>query len=122
MLITEQNECKAELVFHICTVLFIHIQPLSPTHIFTEYGSYDATLIITDEFGQYSFPHTELIQILDLTGDINFDNAVDVVDIITLINLVLYPENDFLQDADLNEDGILSIIDIILLVNIILDN
>ena len=53
---------------------------------------------------------------------INFDNAVDVVDIITLINLVLYPENDFLQDADLNEDGILSIIDIILLVNIILDN
>ena len=52
----------------------------------------------------------------------NFDNAVDVVDIITLINLVLYSENDFLQEADLNEDGILSIVDIILLVNIILDN
>ena len=97
-------------------------EALSPTHTYLEYGSYNVSLVITDEFGQASFPHSELIQILDLTGDINFDNAVDVVDIITLINLVLYPENNFLQDADLNEDGILSIIDIILLVNIILDN
>ena len=97
-------------------------EDLSPTHIYLEYGSYDVTLVITDEFGQDSYPHIELIQILDLTGDINFDNAVDVVDIITLINLVLYSENNFLQEADLNEDGILSIIDIILLVNIILDN
>ena len=97
-------------------------EDLSPIHIYLEYGSYDVTLVITDEFGQDSSPHIELIQILDLTGDINFDNAVDVVDIITLINLVLYSENNFLQEADLNEDGILSIIDIILLVNIILDN
>ena len=67
-------------------------------------------------------PHIEQINLLDLTGDINYDFSVDVVDIVTLVNLILFSENDFNSDADLNEDGILSVIDVILLVNIVLDN
>jgi len=93
-----------------------------PYHLYEEYGSYQATLIITDEFGQDSEPHLEVIHILDLTGDVNFDNFVDVVDIVTLVNLILYPENNFNYEADLNEDGMISIIDVVLLVSIILDN
>ena len=85
-------------------------------------ASYQVTLTITDEFGQDSNPHLEVIHILDLTGDVNFDNSVDVVDIVTLVNLILYPENDFNYEADLNEDGMISIIDVVLLVSIILDS
>ena len=95
---------------------------LSPTYYFLDYGLYGVNLVVTDEFGQDSPPHIEQINLLDLTGDINYDYSVDVVDIVTLVNLILFPQDDFNYDADLNEDGILSVIDVILLVNIVLDN
>ena len=94
----------------------------SPIHYYEEFGVYEVSLIITDEFGQDSEEHLEIIQILDLTGDINYDNSVNVVDIVTLINLVLDTNNDINDDADLNNDGELSILDIVLLVNIVLSN
>ncbi len=95
---------------------------ISPTYNFVDFGLYDVSLIITDEYGQDSPPHIEQINLLDLTGDINNDFSVDVVDIVSLVNLILFSENDFNSDADLNEDGFLSVIDVILLVNIVLDN
>ena len=54
-----------------------------------------------------------------MTGDLNSDDAVNILDIIQLANLIL--SQDFLDDADLNSDGMLNILDIIALVNIILD-
>jgi len=94
----------------------------SPSHLYEDFGSYEVSLIITDEFGQDSNPHIENIQLLDLTGDINFDNLVNVVDIVMLVNLILHPDIEFNNEADLNMDGMLSVIDIVLLVNIILGN
>ena len=94
----------------------------SPIHNYETYGNYEVSLIITDEFGQDSIEHIESIQIIDLTGDINFDNSVNIVDIVTLINLVLESNSNQNTDADLNADGELSILDIVLLVNIILNN
>ena len=94
----------------------------SPVHTYESYGNYEVSLIITDQFGQDSMEHIEYIAIIDLTGDINYDNSVNIVDVVTLVNLVLDSNINQNIDADLNEDGELSILDIVLLVNIIFNN
>ena len=53
-------------------------------------------------------------------GDINCDNEVNILDVVSALNLVLEGEYD--STADLNNDGVLNILDIIQLVNIILNN
>ena len=52
-------------------------------------------------------------------GDLNFDNQINVIDIIYIINLIL--ENEYQAYADLNADSLLDILDAILLVEIILN-
>ena len=52
-------------------------------------------------------------------GDINSDGTLNILDIVSLINLVLY--NDYESSGDINEDNILNILDIVQLVNIILN-
>ena len=51
-------------------------------------------------------------------GDLNMDGIINILDVVSIVNVVL---NDEQQDlADLNSDGIINILDIINLVNIIL--
>ena len=54
-----------------------------------------------------------------LTGDVNFDGAVNILDIVLLVNMVL--SNEFNPSADFNNDGVINILDVVVLVNIILD-
>ena len=62
-----------------------------------------------------------------LTGDLNYDLTLDVIDIVLLIDLVIiFSQNGEITDqelqiADIYNDGQLNIIDIVGLVNIILD-
>ena len=60
---------------------------------------------------------------LNLLGDLNQDNIVNILDVIILVNIILGTEpNDYQQiTGDLNSDEILNVLDIILLVNIILN-
>ena len=58
-------------------------------------------------------------------GDVNGDEIVNVLDVVQLINLIIYPstqenlsEEEF-DRADINGDGALSILDIVSLINII---
>ena len=53
-------------------------------------------------------------------GDINMDGNINVLDVILLLELVLYGEYSGL--ADLNADGVLNVLDVIAVVNIILAN
>ena len=53
------------------------------------------------------------------SGDINNDGAINIQDIIVLINIIL--ESNFDSNADINNDGIINILDIVQLVNIILN-
>ena len=56
--------------------------------------------------------------VVGITGDLNADNSVNILDIIQLANLIL--SDTFSDSADLNNDNTLNILDIISLVNIIL--
>ena len=56
---------------------------------------------------------------IEVLGDINNDGTLNILDIVSLINLVLY--NDYESSGDINEDNILNILDIVQLVNIILN-
>ena len=58
-----------------------------------------------------------------LIGDINFDQTIDILDVVLCVNIVLgigTPSQDQIFAADLNYDGSVNVLDIILLVNTIL--
>ena len=57
-----------------------------------------------------------------ITGDLNFDGIVNVIDIVTMVNGILGGgfTNEQQSVADFNNDGIINVIDIVSLVNLIL--
>ena len=77
-------------------------------------SDYTGTLVID---GTY-------VEVTGLTGDLNSDDEVNILDIIALANLILGgdPTSEELQLADLNGDGTLNILDIVAIVNIILNS
>ena len=60
----------------------------------------------------------------NLSGDLNSDSIVDVLDIVSLVNIILVvndtPSDCELNNADFNNDGIINVQDIILVINTIL--
>ena len=67
----------------------------------------------------------DIIQnLLDLNeqiiGDVNQDGILNVLDVILIINIILF-DNHYDESADLNGDDIINILDIIVLVSMILD-
>jgi hypothetical protein len=52
------------------------------------------------------------------SGDLNFDGALNILDIVAMANMILADEYAII--ADLNEDGNVNILDIVNLVNLIL--
>ena len=55
---------------------------------------------------------------LDQLGDLNGDDELNILDIVTLINIIL--EGSFIPNADMNGDATINVLDIVLLVNLIL--
>ena len=55
---------------------------------------------------------------IGMYGDINNDQLVDILDIISIINLIL--DSNYSFAADLNNDDVLSILDIVILINSII--
>ena len=66
----------------------------------------------------------ELIEnLIDMEGDINLDGAVNILDVVLLVNFILgnqTPSDENFASSDLSTDGMLNILDIVQLVNIIL--
>ena len=56
-----------------------------------------------------------------LYGDMNSDGILNILDIVSLVNLIL-GGGDYQAAGDVNNDGILNILDIVSLVNLILNN
>ena len=60
-----------------------------------------------------------------LSGDVNDDEVLNVLDVVLTINFILElesPSNNQFDSADINSDGLLNVLDVVLLVNLILDN
>ena len=58
--------------------------------------------------------------VVELYGDVNFDNYIDVTDIVLMVGFVLNtttPTDEQFLTADMNQDGILNILDVITLVS-----
>ena len=72
---------------------------------------------ITSE--SFNFLYSQ-IQSNQIFGDVNFDNFIDILDIILVIDYIL--NDQYYNSADTNFDQTLDILDIILIVNIILEN
>jgi len=56
-----------------------------------------------------------------ILGDINSDNLINILDIVGLINHILY-DNYYIPEADINQDNVINIIDVVQLINYILSN
>ena len=59
----------------------------------------------------------------NVAGDVNFDNQLDVLDVVMIVNFVLGTENfsyNQTQSSDMNEDGVVDILDIVQVIQQIL--
>ena len=56
-----------------------------------------------------------------MLGDVNGDEAIDILDVVQTVNMVLGSATPS-PAADMNEDGIVNVLDVIQLINIILGN
>ena len=66
-------------------------------------------LLITNIYGQDN----------QITGDINDDGEINVIDVVLLVSNILDDEVD--ESSDINQDDLLNVIDVVLLVDIILN-
>ena len=72
----------------------------------------------------YSFDLQFTYESSQLLGDINFDNEINIVDVVNMVSLILQDEtltDEQLLISDMNQDGVLNVVDIVLIVDYILD-
>ena len=84
----------------------------------TDVAMYDLTTNPIYKIPQYA-PDGNYCPSNLLLGDINSDNIVNILDVISCINIIL-DNSDFNVLADLNNDNFVDVLDVVLLVNIIL--
>jgi hypothetical protein len=83
-------------------------------------GEYDAYINIQSNGGSEGIPVNLMVDAGGIIGDLNDDEAVNILDIVILVNYILANENPYA--ADINNDGSVNVLDIILVINIILEN
>ena len=81
-----------------------------------------SNVVLSNSEGEPIFTETGDCVTLDLIipGDVNFDEEINVVDIVLIVNFVLntiIPTEEEALTADINQDGILNILDVINLVS-----
>ena len=123
---------------------FTSIDMIPDNHIYASNVSYSAEITqeIMDEFdlsGDYeahfwfgdddieNYPAAQIIMDINigsggcgLVGDSNGDGALNVLDVVLLVNLILDSNSEYVACSDINSDGGLNVLDVVLLVNIIL--
>ena len=83
-------------------------------------GNYSANLNISSNAStELSFPILLMSSSNNITGDINGDSLVNVIDVVQLVSIAL-GESSETSFADLNDDGVINVLDVIFLVNIVL--
>ena len=98
----------------------------NPSHTYTDLGPYTVSLTVLDyNNNQLSEIKNDIISFNEniILGDMNFDQNLNVLDIILLVNQALSNQGSGLIQyvGDLDSNGQIDILDIVLLVNIILN-
>jgi len=96
-----------------------------------EHIDYDDNLSIDFSYNQLCPPYPDCIDDISvhymdtsacpITGDINADDSVDILDVVMLVSYVLSGDTSELDGADINNDGAVNVIDVVILVDIILN-
>ena len=83
-------------------------------------GEYSGEIIISSNSqSAVTIPVSLLVLDDGLLGDVNGDGVLNVLDVVTLVNIILNGD-DYILAGDMNQDGALDVLDIVTLVNIIL--
>jgi len=83
-------------------------------------GEYSGEITISSNSqSAVTIPVSLLVLDNGLLGDINDDGLLNVLDIVSLVNIILNGD-EYISSADMNQDGALDVLDIVTLVNIIL--
>ena len=71
-----------------------------------------------------AFELAQELKIINELGDFNEDGALDILDVIGIVNYIIQAENNnyHLWACNINEDNNIDILDIIYLINIILNS
>ena len=96
------------------TEMFISFSDNLGVVLLTNSNNYDAIIQIENAIFDFAAEND-----FTVTGDVNEDGLVNVLDIVQTVNLVLTSEYE--ENGDLNGDGIVNVLDIVQLVNIILN-
>ncbi len=83
-------------------------------------GEYSGEITISSNSQSVvTIPISLLVLDNGLLGDVNGDGVLNVLDVVTLVNIILN-NDDYILAGDMNQDGALDVLDIVTLVNIIL--
>ena len=109
------GDTSGELVYGESTTLDIIAQTSNLTN-----GEYSGEIIISSNSQSAVVVPVSLLVLDDgLLGDVNGDGVLNVLDVVTLVNIILN-NDDYILAGDMNQDGALDVLDIVTLVNIIL--
>ena len=80
---------------------------------------YGEITISSNSQSAVTIPVSLLVLDEGLLGDVNGDGVLNVLDVVSLVNIIL-GDDDYILAGDMNQDGVLNVLDIVTLVNIIL--
>ncbi len=84
-------------------------------------GEYSGEITISSNSqSAVSIPVSLLVLDAGLLGDVNGDGELNILDVVSLLNIIL-SSNEYILEGDMNQDGALDILDIVTLVNTILN-
>ena len=96
------------------TEMFLSIDDSIGIVLLTNSNNYNGMIQIENALFEFADQNSFMI-----SGDLNSDNLINVLDVILIVSLIL--NQNFENLADLNSDNIVDILDIILIINIILN-
>ena len=112
-----ENICDLNIEWDVLDCSFYPYFDISYNYICPPYPICDEVQITSEEF-QLTSECSECPDSIE--GDTNFDDTVNILDIVIIANCILSDSCDIC--FDLNSDEVLNILDVVILVNIILDN
>jgi hypothetical protein len=84
----------------------------------------DISLMVNPVYHSYrqkNLSFTIFNQPSGMLGDINYDDTINILDVVLMVSMILGTENPDYDSADINSDGEVNVIDVVLLVNLILN-